>query len=383
MMPRYEPLVAFDFSGLDHLNIGNGQFRYCIDLIRGLAQRSRSLRFVVAGSRAEPVAEIRHVFDGAAWRYAHLPRARFKGGAYVDHIRFALWLRRERVDLLHAPHMFLPLLSATPALVTVYDMMSEIFPEYRPRVISRPYQRFKHAVQNQRPLLIAISRTTADDLHRLWGIPSSRIRVVHLGVDPVMPAPNPGARVNQVTDTTFILSPFNLEPRKNLRALLLAAAVVRKRYPDVRVVLYGRAAVTSEREEQFHRDTREIGIEESVIPVGFLSDQDLASLLRHAAIFVFPSLYEGFGLPVLEAMAAGTCVVARNQSAMAEILGDTGVQIETREPAVLAEAISSLLDDPARRVALGRAAKSRAAQFSIDAMVEGTLAAYKEALERG
>ena len=332
-MPRHQPLVAFDFSGLDHLNIGNGQYRYCIDLIRGLARASRELRFVVIGSRPEPAAEIRQVFENTAWRYTNLPRSRVKGAAYLDHIRFAWWLRRQRVDLLHAPHTFLPLYSRTPAVVTVYDMMSEIFPEYRQRVISRPYRLFKHTVQSRHPTIIAISRTTADDLHRLWSIPSSEIRVVHLGRDPAEPAPDPGARMNELSNTRFILSPYNLEPRKNLRALLLAVAAVRKRHPDVRIVLYGRAALTPEREEQFQKDMHEIGIQDAVILPGFVSEQELASLLRDAAVFVFPSLYEGFGLPVLEAMAAGACVVARNQSAMAEILGDGGGTNRSPRPA--------------------------------------------------
>ena len=115
---------------------------------------------------------------------------------------------------------------------------------------------------------------------------------------------------------------------------------------------------------------------------GFVSDEDLGWLYRAATLFVFPTLYEGFGIPVLEAMAAGACVVARNQSAMAEVLGDAGVQVETRDPRALAAAITALLADTERRTALGRAARERASRFTQEAMSRGTVAAYMRALER-
>jgi glycosyltransferase involved in cell wall biosynthesis len=381
-MPRHQPLVAFDFSGLDHLDIGNGQYRYCVDLINGLARLSSGFRFVVIGSRPDAPEEIRDVFDAEGWRYAHFAPSRFRGGAYVDQIRFALWLRRQRAALLHVPHTFLPQFSQVPTVVTIYDMMSELFPEYHERVVSRPYQRFKRAMRRRHPVAMAISQTTADDLQRLWGFPGPKIRVVHLGTDPVAPPLQPPAALANLVNRKFILSPYNLEPRKNLRTLLFAAATVRKVHPDVQLVLYGRAAVTRTRETQFQRDVEASGLGDAVVLTGFIPPHDLAFLLAHAALFVFPSLYEGFGLPVLEAMAAGACTVARNRSAMAEVLGDSGVLIETKDPVLLATTIRGLLDDTAKRAALGSAARTRAAQFSRDRMVRGTLACYWSALER-
>jgi glycosyltransferase involved in cell wall biosynthesis len=381
-MARHQPLVAFDFSGLDRLNVGNGQFRYCVDLITGLARVASGLRFVVVGSRPQPPDEIRDVFDAEAWRYAHFAASRFRGGGYVDHIRFPLWLRRQRVALLHVPHTFLPLISNIPAVVTIYDMMSELFPEYRDRVVSRPYRLFKRAMLRRHPIAIAISQTTADDLQRVWGFPGPRIRVVHLGTDPISPSDNPSGQLADLAQKKFILSPYNLEPRKNLRTLLFATAAVRKAHPDLFLVLYGRAAITRNREEQFHHDLRATGLEEAVVRTGFVSQEDLAFLFAHAALFVFPSLYEGFGLPVLEAMAAGACTVARNRSAMAEVLGDSGVLIETKDPVLLATTIRNLLDDTAKRDALRTAARVRATQFTRDRMVRGTLACYWSAFGR-
>ena len=380
-MTRKQPLVAFDVSGLDHLNIGNGQFRYCIELISGLAQIASGFDFLVVGSQPAPRPEIGHVFETKGWRYAQFTRSRVPGAAYLDHLRFSLWLRRQKVQLLHATHTFLPTFSTIPAVVTIYDMMSEIFPEYHERVVSRPYRLFKRAVLRRQPLAIAISQTTADDLQRMWGVSGTRIRVVHLGIDPLVPA-LPDGQTSARTEGEYILSPYNLEPRKNLRTLLMAMAIVRKAHPNLRLALYGRAAVTPDRETQFRRDVHAANLDEAIVLSGFVSQAELASLFANALLFVFPSSYEGFGLPVLEAMTAGVCTVARNRSAMAEVLGDSGVLIETKDPELLAATIRGLLDDTAKRTALGAAARARATQFTRDRMVRGTLTAYWSALER-
>jgi glycosyltransferase involved in cell wall biosynthesis len=381
-MAHRNPLVVFDFSGLDRLNIGNGQFRYCVDLITGLAGTRSEFRFVVAGSGDEPPAEIRDVFRDPSWRYAQFLAARVTGGLYLDHVRFALWLRRQGAALLHAPHTFVPLVSRVPVVVTIYDLMSEIFPEYRARVVSRPYRLFKLGVRKKHPVAIAISQTTAADLARFWHVDRSRIHVVPLGIDAAHPREVCDARVVEAARGTFILSPYNLEPRKNLQALLAAMSAVRRIHPDVRVVLYGRAAVTPERESQFRQEVQALGLGGAIAETGFVQPHELAFLLGRCALFVFPSLYEGFGLPVLEAMHAGCCVVARNESAMAEVLGDAGVQLDTRDVELVARTICTLLDDRQRREAYGSVARTRARQFSRGAMVQGTLTAYRSALER-
>jgi glycosyltransferase involved in cell wall biosynthesis len=373
--------IALDFRWLDHLNIGNGQYRYCSALIDGLSKLGGEVRFVVIGSRVAPPDSLGQVFrDRARWRYRELPTWKIRGNYYFDHVRYGWLLRQERVDLVHSLHTFLPWLGPRRRVVTIYDMMLELFPEYREAVVSRPYRFFKAAIQRTHPSIIAISRTTADDLHRLWTIPLSTITVVHLSAASV--DPRRGAAIEHVAalKAPFVLTPFNLEPRKNLLSLVRAMADVRRTHADVRLVLYGRAAVTPEREHQFERDVRELGLQDAVVLTGPVSDGELGFLHQRAVLFVFPSLYEGFGLPVLDAMAAGLCTVARNQSAMAEVLGDAGVQIETSDPMLLATTISSLLDNPKRRADLGHAGRRRSSQFTSDLMARRTLAVYEKAL---
>ena len=385
--------VAFDFSGLDTLSPGNGQYRYCIDLLRGVARVPSEFHFVVMGSQPRAPAQIAGVLDAPRWRYVHVPRLHTRGEYYLDQVRYARLLQRERVDVFHTPHTFVPRLALPRAIapgqggwrnvVTVYDLMSEIFPEYRERVASRPYRRFRSAVQHPRTQVIAISQTTAADLDKYWRIPAERISIVPLGPE-IAPPQRPDDNVlTGLTDTSFVLSPYNLEPRKNLPSLIEAMTDVRAAHTGVKLVLYGRAAVTPEREAAFAAQVRDLGLHDAVVLTGSVSDESLAWLYRTAALFVFPSLYEGFGLPLVEAMAAGACVVARGRSAMAEILGECGVQVETKDPSQLSAAMIALLRDPARRAGLGRAARDRAALYSQEAMSRGTLAAYTRALERG
>ena len=379
-MHHDQPLVAFDFSGLDRLHAGNGQFRYCVDLLNGLASAPRDFRFLVIGSAPEPPAAIGGLFQRDAWRYAQFPAWRGRGGAYLDHLRFARWLRKQGASLLHAPHTFVPLVPSVPVAVTIYDMMSELFPEYRDRVRSRPYRLFRLAVRLRRARAIAISECTAADLQRLWHVPRARIDVVPLGIEPEQPAVAPRQALADAARAPFLLSPYNLEPRKNLAALLMAVAAPRPAQPDLRLVLFGGAALTSDREAAFRAMVRDLRLDDAVLLTGFLAPDELAYLYARCAMFVFPSLYEGFGLPVLEAMAAGCCVVARNCSATAEVLGDAGVQVDTADASALAGAIAQLANDPARRAALGAAARVRAATFSRTAMVDGTLATYRRVL---
>jgi glycosyltransferase involved in cell wall biosynthesis len=382
-MPR-TPTVALDFTTLDHLSLGNGQYRYVVDLVRGLAALAPPCRFVLLGSRADPVPELADVFTarGGAWQYRPMPRASGRLAYYREHALVALALRRAGADLYHGLHSFVPLPCPCPAVTTKYDLMVELFPEYEATRRSRPYRLYRWAVRNQVRRVIAISQTTADDLSRRWGVDRRRIDTVPLGSGPLRggPATPPaGAPAGR----PFILSPYNLEPRKNLAALVEAFARVRPAFPGLRLVLFGKAAWSAEREAAFEADVRARGLATDVDRVGRVSDGELAWLYRHAGLFVFPSLYEGFGLPVVEAMADGACVVARGASAMAEVVGDAGALTETRNPAALADCLAGLLRSPERRAALGAAARERAATFSVERMARETYQSYRRALAPG
>ena len=346
---------------------------------------------MLLGSKREPVAELCDVLrnHGDRWRYRQLAREQFRGADYVNQARYSLLLLRERVSLLHALHTFVPVLAPCPVVITIYDLMFELFADYDAARRSRPYRIHRWAVKHRVRRIISISGTTAADLGNQWGVEPGRIDVVPLGSDlgsdlrETEAARAGEVRLPWLADSSVVLlSPYNLEPRKNLAALLQATALLSSRYNDLKLVLFGRAAITREREENFERQVGELGLAKKIIRCGVLTDQELAELYRRATVFVFPSLYEGFGLPLLEAMSVGACVVARQASAMAEVVGEAGVLVETAVPEALAAAIAKLLENESRRRELGSCARERAREFSLERMATLTYDSYLAALNR-
>jgi glycosyltransferase involved in cell wall biosynthesis len=262
--------------------------------------------------------------------------------------------------------------------------MMEVFPSnYAGCLRSKVYARIRRLNQKIVSFHLSISRTTASDLARFWGIPTERIRVIYLGTARFRPNSSDGKTIlaDRFPDlpTRFVLSVYNLEPRKNLRTLLEAFPAVRDRYPDIRLVLFGRGAWTQDRETEFERQMASLGLGDAVVRLGKVSDLELATLYQIADVFVFPTLYEGFGLPLLEAMAVGGCVLTHEASAMAEIVGSAGRMINTSQPAAVARGLIDLLGDASQRARLREAAVNRAATFTAERMARETLSVYREA----
>jgi glycosyltransferase involved in cell wall biosynthesis len=375
------PKIVLDLGGLDVVTPHGGQFRYVVDLLHGLRALDPAAAFAVLGGAGRPVPELAPVFADARWRYVPFVRPTGRGAMYREQVRLAAALLGLRADLYHGLHTVVPVLAPCPVVATVLDLMYELFPEYGPAARSRPYRFYRWAVRHRVRRAICISRTTADDTVRLWRLRPDRLDVVPLGttflgsaVTEPVPSVAPAGRV--------ILSTYNLEPRKNLAGLLRAFARVR-RGADTRLVLFGRAAVTPERERDFDALVGELGLGAAVTRTGYLTEGQLGWLYRRADVFVFPSLYEGFGYPVLEAMAAGACVVARRASAMAEVVGADGVLVETADPAEVAAALEGLLSDPATRDRVRQRAVARAGHFTVRRMAEQTWRVYRTALAPG
>ena len=379
--------LAIDW-GMDGHSVANGQHRYAADLLRALAAIRAADRVTVFGSRPAQPPHLDDLFT-SGWVWRHKPLAIGRGSDWVNQWR-SLWAhRRARPDVLHVIDAPVPLFALCSVVVTVHDLMTELYPADSPWTAGRGYRRWRWLHRHRVSRYLAISRTTAADLGRFWSVPPGRIDVVYHGTGNFPPpdfeatwAKTLAARFPELTGTRFVLSPYNLEPRKNLAPLLTAFRAIRERFPEVKLVLFGKGAWTAEREAAIESRLAELGIATAVVRAGFVADGELAALYRAADVFAFPALYEGFGLPLLEAMACGGCVLARNASAMAEVVGEAGLLVETADATALAAGLIRLLSDEPERERLRAAARLQAATFTPERMARETVAAYHRAIGR-
>jgi glycosyltransferase involved in cell wall biosynthesis len=378
--------IALDFSTLDHLQMTAGHYRYVVQLVRGLAEIGGAQDFLLLGSRPEPVDELKDIFTpGSCWHYRRLQHWRHRGAIWVDELAYLRCFLAERISLLHIVHDFIPLATRCPVIVTQHDLIEELFPEYEATRCDPLYRLHRRRLQDRSARVICISQTTAADLARLWRVGPERSVVIHHGVEENFFG-EPGddllhGRPVFEPEAVLLASPYNLEPRKNLAALLEALALLQLDFPPVKLVLFGRGLVTAEREREFEMLVGSLRLQDAIVRLGIVSDAMLKQIYRRADVFVFPSIYEGFGLPVLEALATGACVLAGTTSAMAEVAGSAAELVDTTEPAKLATAIAGLLRNPQRCAELRAAGPPRARRFPVEKMVRRTWETYRDVLK--
>lgn len=365
--------VAIDLTQIDNQTLGWGQYRYAVDLANGLARLAPDVDLTLLGSTAAPRDEFRPALHSANVHYARLPPYRGVGQFYYAVTRLAWWLLTHRVDVFHQLHTYLPFPKVCPSIVTAYHYYPD--PEL---FATRPYRYYQWSLAKRADLVIAISDATRGEYHERYGISFDRLRTVYPGLSPSLARASDARR-----QKPYLLSPYNLMPSKNLRSLVLAWPAIASRYPDAELVLYGRAHVHAGNEGEFDRLLAETRYADRIVRTGVVEDAELASLFAGCELFVFPTTVEGFGYPLVEAMAHGACCVTRNASAMKEVGGDTVCLIETLEPAQVSGAVIDLLGDPDRRVELGERAAERARQFTIERMIAGTVECYRLITSRG
>jgi len=292
---------------------------------------------------------------------------------------FLPWeLARRRVRLLHATAFVSPVLAWLPTVLTVYDLSFALFPES-----FRPFNRWYLNTMTRRSArradaVIAISRSTADDLHRLWGIPESRIHVAYPGADAdfrPLPAPEVAAfREAKGLPPQYILFVGTLEPRKNVVRLVEAFAALKARGLPHKLVLAGGKGWLY---EPIFAAIEGLGLQGDVILPGFVSRQELPLWYNGAALFAYPSLYEGFGLGPLEAMACGTPVVVSKRASLPEVVGEAGLQVDAEDANGLADAMASVLTSPSLAEQMRARGQQRAAGFTWEQTARDTARVYE------
>ena len=280
----------------------------------------------------------------------------------------------------HSPYYLMPYRSGLPAVLTVYDLIPLVCPEYY-----RPVQRLIYRVAHGLALrsacsVIAISEATRRDLARYFRLDPARVTVTPLAADArFVPQPAPvvqAARQRYGLPERYVLFLASNKPHKNLAGLVASWPAVVRRHPGARLVVAGH---WDERFPAARRLTEEFGLQDSVCFAGPIAEADLPAVYSGAAVFVFPSFYEGFGLPVLEAMACGAPVVCSNTSSLPEVAGAAAHLVDPHDTVALAEAISTVLADEDAAAALRRRGLNQAAEFTWEATALATWAVYRRA----
>jgi glycosyltransferase involved in cell wall biosynthesis len=288
--------------------------------------------------------------------------------------------RRAGVDLLHSLGSTAPARGAFARVTTIHDLHYRLVPDAHFGLRGMGMRVLVPLAARRSDRLIAVSRSTRDDLVRLLGVPEAKVDVVPwgLGARPqVHPLPEAQLRARlQAGERPLALSVSAKRPHKNLTRLLEALAAIPAAQRPVLVV----PGYPTPHEAELRARAGQLGVAGDVRFPGWVPPEELEGLYAAAACFVFPSLYEGFGLPVLEAMARGVPVACSNRASLPEVAGDAALLFDPERPADIAAAIQALLDDPARAERLRQAGRARAARFSWPAAAEATLASYERAL---
>ena len=286
------------------------------------------------------------------------------------------------VDLVHSLASTAPLHGRFHRVVTVHDLIYARFPEAHAGVRGIAMRALVPAAVRRTDRVIAISQSTRTDLIELLGTPAERIDVIPQGLGTAKREHALGERVLrerlELGERRVLLSVSAKRPHKNLLALIEAVAAI----PAERRPLLVLPGYPTWHEHELRERARSVGLADDVLFLGWLSGEEIEGLWAIAEAFVFPSLYEGFGLPVLEAMARGVPVACSNASSLPEVAGDAALLFEPSDTRAIATAIARLLDDPALRERLRGLGLERARQFTWQRTARLTLATYARALGR-
>jgi glycosyltransferase involved in cell wall biosynthesis len=281
-------------------------------------------------------------------------------------------------DVVHANNYFCPRGLTARVVYTLYDLVTLDHPDFTTEANRLVCTDGLVDASVHADMLIAISEATRSRFLELFPhYPGSRVKTVY-PASRFTPEQRPGRPPGGLKTDTFWLAVGTVEPRKNLRRLVRAYAALVREHPTTGPLVI--AGGTGWLEEDFNAFVRDTGVSDRIQRLGYVSDEQLAALYAGCFAFVYPSLVEGFGMPVLEAMSLGAAVITSNRSSMPEIVSDTGFTVDPEDEAALAAAMSLLQTEAPLRARLRDAARLRATRFSWVDSAQMVLDTYKEVL---
>jgi glycosyltransferase involved in cell wall biosynthesis len=297
-----------------------------------------------------------------------------------EHVLLPAACRRDGIDLLHCPKSAIPFRAPCPVVVTLHDLIPLKHPETE-RLAARLYWRLQIPIAARRSsFIITDSEHARQEIMADFDVPAERIRAVMLGFDPRMieprdPATGTAVRARYGLPEQYLLYVGTIQPRKNIATLIEAFNLLKKeRGVPNRLVIVGRKGWLY---DQLFARISELGLAKEIVFTGFVPDEDLPFIYDGARVFAYLSLFEGFGLPPLEAMACGVPVVTSNTTSLPEVVGDAGITLPPTDVGAVCDALWRILGDAALRETMSRNGAARARQFSWEAAARETLAIYR------
>jgi len=367
--------IAIDVRKINDFGIGT----YLRNLIRHLPTLDPATEYYLLGYEQDQ-ALLSSI--STSFRHAFVSAPNY---SLSEHLAIPMALRKIRADLYHAPHYVLPYFMPCRSVATVHDVIHLLFPQYLASRFAVHYA--KHMIGRaleKAELVMTVSKASKRDLLGFFDIDETKIRVIPNGIDPAMTLELDASELDRVKQRFQLrgrnaLFVGNIKPHKNVERLIAAFAKARQdpQLSDLTLIVVGDEI---SKYPSLRRAVERHDVRANVRFFGFVPERTLVALYRAADVFVFPSLYEGFGLPPLEAMANGTPVITSKISSLPEVVGDAAVTVDPYNIDEIADAMKSVLTDEALRARLTQDGRVRAEGFSWEKAVSQIHATYMEAL---
>jgi len=378
--------IGIDYTAAVRQGAGIG--RYTRQLVHALIDLGTQNEYVllVAGAGVSHSA-VQDLDSRGNVRGVILPVSDHTLAVLWHRLRLPLWVELASgvLDVFHSPDFTLPPVRKAKTVVTVHDLSFMRVPQCSEPSLRSYLLQVVPASVHRADMVLADSECTKSDLCELLGVDPARVEVIYAGVEQRFRRVQDAHLLRAVREryhlpSRFILGLGTLQPRKNFERLIEAYAHVRKKLGDeISLVIAGGRGWMY---QGIFQRVEELGLQDMVCFPGYVADEDLPALYTLADLFVFPSLYEGFGLPPLEAMACETPVVTSNVSSLPEVVGDAALMVDPHDVRALAEAMQEFLSDRDLRIEMVRRGVVRAQRFSWSQAARKLLDVYRKMISK-
>jgi glycosyltransferase involved in cell wall biosynthesis len=383
--------IGIDVTTLINHGHDIGAGRYISNLVRGILSLAKPYRYTLFGTLSDS-KYLEHVYSlKEEFEKADLTLKFIKAGQRALNIyqklRFPpIEIFGIKTDLIHCTDYMIPPTLNKNIVLSIHDLAFIRFPGFNFEWFVNKYKKLVRSNACRASIILAPSESTARDITNIFGIDRKKIKVVYLASDPVFKrTPSSSSDINVMEKfkirTPYILSVGTIEPRKDYTTLIKSYNLARQYHPELNhmLVIAGRTGWKSE----FTYSERDASpFSKDIVFTGRVKDNELVKLYNHADIFVYPSLFEGFGLPPLEAMSCGLPVICSNSSSIKEVVGTAGILVEPGDIEGFSRSMVKILKEEGLKKDLSSRSIKRSADFSWVKTAEDTLSAYISAAGR-